>query len=243
MTAISFWLYIFCFTLLSSLVRAQAFSWDCANTPNGCNNACFSVFCAGRPGLLTRNAPGVARTNNRRRSGCANAPCTFVPWAMPGTVCDEFPFASAVEGGAGAAQRCIPTVESTTQGLLLANYINGARIAVGGTYQVFLQNVNLVASSYCSRLSCLGDGQEFRTLQLRYPRGQETMVLPKLVNDTTSGLYPVADKARTFIAQGNIKLTLLSTDKNTDFIGTTVWIADGKEVQIQAEITKDSDLA
>jgi hypothetical protein len=126
---------------LSCIVYAQpyAFGWNCLKTPHACMNACYATQCAPGPAFLTRGPVGTS-DDQRKRAGCAGSPCGVLPWAAPGTSCDEYPFANTLEGGWGSFLRCIPLVENLSQGGQIRNFYYNIPVAVGQSYYVFLDN-------------------------------------------------------------------------------------------------------
>jgi hypothetical protein len=144
------WLVIMLLNL-SPIVHAQIFGWNCANTPNACNNACYAIQCGNNPlAVFTRGPAGPANALlQRKRSGCASHPCSALNWAAAGTQCDEFPFASTAEGGSGAYLRCIPGPEGNSQGGQLANFYRGSGTVPGQQFGLTILNfAALLVSQY-----------------------------------------------------------------------------------------------
>ena len=97
------------------LAVAQNFEWDCTNSLATCNNACFAVNCKGSPNSLTYDSNQANRGPRRTASGCNRTPCTNTHYSSFGNSCDEFPFASTTQGGAGAILRCVDSSENSSK--------------------------------------------------------------------------------------------------------------------------------
>jgi hypothetical protein len=122
-------------------VHAIDFNWDCTNSLNTCNNACYAVNCRGKPGLLTYDADESARGPRRTASGCNRTPCSNanLPWSSFGGSCDEYPFASVEEGGAGAILRCVEPGENSSEGGQLGNFYRN-NLNDGDQFNVVIEN-------------------------------------------------------------------------------------------------------
>ena len=109
-----------------TLALAQNFDWDCTNSPGPCNNACFAINCKGSPGSLTYDSNAANRGPRRTASGCNRTPCTNTRYRSFGNSCDEYPFASTTQGGAGTILRCVdsPEISSTLYNNILNNQID-----------------------------------------------------------------------------------------------------------------------
>ena len=123
------------------------FDWNCANSPETCNNACYAVSCAvpQRPSLLTYDAARGARPGRRNAAGCSRAlhPCTdpALAYRLSGNSCDEYPFASTQEGGGGAILRCVALADNASQGGQLgAFYRHAGGIPNGHQFNIFIRN-------------------------------------------------------------------------------------------------------
>jgi hypothetical protein len=70
---------------------------------------------SGRPSLLDRTVSPVQIATNR---AVAMVACAMGATLLPdaGSSCDEYPFASTVQGGVGASVRKVPLVEQFSQG-------------------------------------------------------------------------------------------------------------------------------
>lgn len=87
----------------------------------------------GRPGILTRGGNEVIKGN--RQAACGR----FTP-AYPQGSCDEYPFASSLEGGASARLAEVPRRENSCQGGSLNAAYRRNGIKVGDRYGVMLKN-------------------------------------------------------------------------------------------------------
>ena len=80
-------------------------------------------FC---PQILNYNGPDGQSDARRRAAGCVSpTPCRNGKMATPGPdedTCDEYPFASVVEGGSGAILRCTSSDENTAEGSRLSGF-------------------------------------------------------------------------------------------------------------------------
>lgn len=91
----------------AGIVHAVSFDWDCTNSLGTCNNACYVVNHGLTSGTLTYDANKANRSPRRTASGCNRRPCTNTNYNQWGNSCDEYPFASTHEGGAGTILRCV----------------------------------------------------------------------------------------------------------------------------------------
>ena len=127
----------------------ETFTIDCSQYAEPCNNNCYAVYVAGKPSTLNWALGGRAfSTAQRRAAGCTPNPCPCpgagpnAPLkmnAVPGaTSCDEYPYASAVEGGTGAILRCTDVDQNTGEGSALSGFLT-SNAGCGGvqcTYNV-----------------------------------------------------------------------------------------------------------
>jgi hypothetical protein len=75
----------------------------------------------GLPMLMTYNGPGNPQTRANRRAACpASVRATMRPLS-----CDEYPFASSGQGGAGSSTRGVPLWENWVQGGILSAFYSG----------------------------------------------------------------------------------------------------------------------
>jgi hypothetical protein len=103
--------------------------FPCAVMPNVCANMRNAIR-LGKPTRLTRITNRSQIQRNRRNSGCRDLR------PVSGCNCDEYPFASSLQGGAGAVVRLVPIRENSIQGGVLAAFYRRHRIGHGGCYIV-----------------------------------------------------------------------------------------------------------
>lgn len=98
------------------------------------------------------------KARNRRLSLCTGSGRLRCP---PGFSCDEFPFASSVEGGSGAQIMCVPRWQNDWQGSYygswLSEQLNSGKLIRGGQYRVTIKGLD--CSKYLrKRLNARNDG-------------------------------------------------------------------------------------
>ncbi|MFC5290930.1 NucA/NucB deoxyribonuclease domain-containing protein [Actinokineospora guangxiensis] len=92
----------------------------------------------GKPPILTKDA---SREVANRRAACPRS------FKRPhGGSCDEYPFASTRQGGAGARTEEVPARENSCQGGTLARGYNLAGIREGDDYLVVIANPSAIAN-------------------------------------------------------------------------------------------------
>jgi hypothetical protein len=98
----------------AALALAQEFDWDCTDALAPCNNACFAVNCKDSPYTLNHDGNYLSRRSRRIASGCnrsldpsSSRACSNTHYRSFGHSCNEYPFASTIQGGAGAILRCV----------------------------------------------------------------------------------------------------------------------------------------
>jgi Deoxyribonuclease NucA/NucB len=89
---------------------------------------------AGYPSLLHRAPGNVARAN--RRAACGGWPRRT---SQTDPECDEYPFASAFEGGRGASVAPVPPLEQRRQGGLLLAFFTKENVQVGDPFLVVVR--------------------------------------------------------------------------------------------------------
>ena len=94
---------------------------------------------AGQPGapgkrVLTRAGFKTALTNRRR--ACPDALRDRYRRARPEGSCDEYPFASAIQGGAGSSTANVPRSENNAQGGFISTFYRTQRVLDGDSYWV-----------------------------------------------------------------------------------------------------------
>jgi hypothetical protein len=109
--------------------RCPTLRFPCFIMPNVCANMRNAIR-LGKPRRLTRTTNRSQIRRNRRNSGCRRL------GRRAGYNCDEYPFASSFQGGAGAVVRLVPIRENSIQGGILAAFYIRHRIGHGGCYRV-----------------------------------------------------------------------------------------------------------
>jgi hypothetical protein len=90
-----------------------------------------AALAAGQPSLLTRATGAVQRAN--RRAACGH-------WPRGSRLsCDEYPFASTIQGGQGASIAGVPRVEQRRQGGSLRAFYAKERVRVGDSFLVVVK--------------------------------------------------------------------------------------------------------
>jgi hypothetical protein len=91
-----------------------------------------------------------AKARRRRAALCTGSGKIKCP---PGFSCDEFPFASTLEGGSGAQIMCVPRWQNDWQGTYynswLSDMLNSGKLVRGGKYRVKLKYMD--CSQYVRR--------------------------------------------------------------------------------------------
>ncbi|RAH42516.1 uncharacterized protein BO95DRAFT_455762 [Aspergillus brunneoviolaceus CBS 621.78] len=161
------------FSLLFVLVVAEVvaqinYSQNCANSIGTCQNACWAVLCTRATRMLTYDSNRANQAPRRRASGCSRNPCNNnnLPYRRFGNSCDEYPFASVRQGGAGAKLRCVPKGQNDSQGGQLSAFYRNSGIRNGQRYGVTLRNYG--GAYFCrQRPTCTNDGEEWEPVSLR----------------------------------------------------------------------------
>jgi hypothetical protein len=93
---------------------------------------------AGHPGARDGRALHRARSGirARRRKACPAAVVKRFRQQRPGGSCDEYPFASTDEGGAGASIANVPIGEQGIQGTLMSGFYSSQRMLDGDAFHV-----------------------------------------------------------------------------------------------------------
>ncbi|PYI33527.1 hypothetical protein BP00DRAFT_469914 [Aspergillus indologenus CBS 114.80] len=151
------------FVLVVMEVVAQInYSQNCANSIGTCQNACWAVLCNRVTRMVTYDSNRANQAPRRRASGCSRNPCNNnnLPYRRFGNSCDEYPFASVREGGAGAKLRCVPKGQNDSQGGQLSAFYRNSGIQNGQRYGVTLRNYG--GASFCKQSpTCRNDGGQF----------------------------------------------------------------------------------
>lgn len=103
-----------------------------------------SAISIGHPFMLHRNGGGKDISTNRYEAGCTSW------WKGGGGVqsCDEYPFASTMEGGLGAQVMGVPTREQQIQGTTISAFYAANRLKKGDPFMVAVINVRKVNGIY-----------------------------------------------------------------------------------------------
>lgn len=109
--------------------RCPTIRFPCARMPNVCMNI-RNAFRLGKPRQLQRITNRSQIRRNRRQSGCRKL------GRKAGYNCDEYPFASSRQGGAGAVVKLVPIRENSIQGGMLAAFYARNNIGNGGCFRV-----------------------------------------------------------------------------------------------------------
>jgi len=76
------------------------------------------------------------KSQNRKAVGCTGSPCA----GFPGQSCDEFPFASTMQGGANAIWNCIPEMAQNIQGGVISSWKSRNKITEGTAFELQIVN-------------------------------------------------------------------------------------------------------
>ncbi|KAA1478029.1 hypothetical protein DENSPDRAFT_885572 [Dentipellis sp. KUC8613] len=144
--------------------------FDCSPTgiPDVCQNMCYGVYCRYHPKTLTRNTADKSTcAAARKRNSCGvSSPnrCSagFTPAFAAGHSCDEYPFASTMEGQyAGtegrpeAVTRCVPAGQNRSQGGKISGIYQRAgaslanKVPQKGTYDIEFDFGSGSPQGYC----------------------------------------------------------------------------------------------
>ncbi|KAA1470659.1 hypothetical protein DENSPDRAFT_836502 [Dentipellis sp. KUC8613] len=138
--------------------------FDCSAAsplPEVCQNMCYGVNCRGHPTTLTRNTVGTVCAAARRRNSCGSSSpnrCSarHNPPFPAGNNCDEYPFASTIQGQQAGTPGHITSVTRCV--IVRQNSVQGGRISAvyrmvpqGGQYNVhFNFGAGGVGTGYCA---------------------------------------------------------------------------------------------
>ncbi|PWK83222.1 deoxyribonuclease NucA/NucB [Lentzea atacamensis] len=92
---------------------------------------------AGHPGVLTKDS--TRQADNRKKVCLPSFPRPY------GGQCDEYPFASSRQGGAGSQEQEVPARENQCQGGTLSTKYAAARIVDGDDYLVVITHPDKIA--------------------------------------------------------------------------------------------------
>jgi hypothetical protein len=131
--------------------NAQTITFDGNDLPCITYNIAVG-FANSQPSLLTRTTDGLKIAANRRAacgSSTAAGKETTIQNKNTGEIlfsCDEYPFASSMQGGAGAQAMVVPFYENSSQGGQLSAFYKTNGIINNSTYNVALTNIPNVSA-------------------------------------------------------------------------------------------------
>ncbi|KAJ9479018.1 hypothetical protein PHBOTO_002492 [Pseudozyma hubeiensis] len=141
-------------SLTTSSTLAATLTWDCTRVPNICSNDCYAIQCASKPTTLHRDSANASA--NRAETACKSPNrCSGNP--DDSNSCDEYPYASSQEGGAGSVTRCVPSTENSRQGGTLSSFYTNNDIEDGDAYNVAFASTS--GLQYCGG-SCANTGNQ-----------------------------------------------------------------------------------
>ncbi|TFY66182.1 hypothetical protein EVG20_g4907 [Dentipellis fragilis] len=137
--------------------------FDCTATttiPDVCQNMCYGVNYRSHPTTLTKNSVTSSCAAARRQNSCGvtnpnRCSTRYNPPYPSGNSCDEYPFASTVEGqraGTGnniaAVTRCVVSGQNSAQGGKISGIYR--RVPQGGQFEVGFSGPGGVGTGYCA---------------------------------------------------------------------------------------------
>lgn len=136
----------------------KIFTLDCTDSPMSCNNDCYAIYVANKPSTLKytkssshkRTESGCTQTSNSK-SVCGDA--GIAKYAKSGNTCDEYPYLSVPEGGAGAILRCVPSSDNSKEGSKLSGFFAKKDGGCGGqacTFKLMMKS-DTISKSYVLR--------------------------------------------------------------------------------------------
>jgi hypothetical protein len=90
----------------------------------------------GKPVELTYLGPNSATQTSNRKAACGSFAATAAEKTAGKTSCDEYPFASTAEGGAGASTAAVPPSEQSSQGGTLSSFYTSNSLKAGSKFRV-----------------------------------------------------------------------------------------------------------
>ncbi|EMD85672.1 hypothetical protein COCC4DRAFT_54290 [Bipolaris maydis ATCC 48331] len=212
----------------AGIIDAASFEWDCTNSLGTCNNACYAVNHGLASGTLTYDANKANRGPRRTASGCNRTPCTNTNYNQWGNSCDEYPFASTHEGGAGAILRCVVDTDNDSEGGQLGNFYK--KINDGDQFDIFV--VNYGGATFCDTPTANNDGSEFRLVNGAFQNAK----LRRNMGFMDAVPRISGKKFREFEDENGGRLLLLNQDATIDFVNTQVF-SNGTMKTITKEIS------
>ncbi|KLU89749.1 hypothetical protein MAPG_08718 [Magnaporthiopsis poae ATCC 64411] len=128
------------------------FDWNCAESVESCENACYAVKQGLAPDLFTFDADANNWEDRSRRSGADSGVCNDMdelarnPLDEKHMFCQEFPPPSTQEGGEGAVLRCVRLAEKLGESVQFNSFYNHI-IPDGGQFEMIVRNFN--RTKYC----------------------------------------------------------------------------------------------
>jgi len=184
------------------------------------------------------------KQQNRNNAGCIGSPCNTGSF---GTSCDEFPFASTMDGGAGAVFSCIPVLAQNIQGGVISSFKQRNLMQSGQHYQFVLDGFDCATLSPILHSAIISDGStdnsteslgaEGGVLALSkrdlIPGGSDdaTESYPPLTEQDTSNvvIMSVGDlKAGTYTISSRINQGSISSMRVLDYLGEEFASANGQ---------------
>ncbi|KAL9120584.1 MAG: hypothetical protein Q9187_002862 [Circinaria calcarea] len=171
------------------------------------------------------------RGPRRTASGCNRTPCSNTGYGRFGNSCDEFPFASVTQGGAGATLRCVDSTENSSEGGQLGSFYSG--LNNGDQFGIVLRNY--AGAAFCDNAqNCVNDGGEFRLfngafVNAKNRRDDEAFFTREV---GVAGKKPF----RKFMGEDGVERLWLSKDQNGTIVGEEVWGEETGTVKISHEI-------
>ncbi|KAK4502608.1 hypothetical protein PRZ48_006034 [Zasmidium cellare] len=232
--------------LLGSVQQVTSFATfgvSCALYPGPCNNNCYAIFVADKSHNLNWDKPDRKTKDQRRKdAGCEPNPCKNGKIKKPSNEensCDEYPYASTVEGGPDSIIRCTEEDENLNEGSALGGFLT-SNDGCGGEQCTFTV-MNTKASKdtpYCLDEGGANDGFEYRKKNGNYIQAKRgkldlccTDRIPSNLHQDEEGnvyherhvpdpaVYFPLDKRREFLLDNGETGLLMSRDLETSYEG------------------------
>ncbi|RYP65655.1 hypothetical protein DL771_008207 [Monosporascus sp. 5C6A] len=213
----------------AAVALSQTFDWDCTNSRGPCENACYATFNGLHNGVLTYDGNAANSGPRRDAAGCSQAlsPCTTTGYANWGSSCDEYPFASTLEGGAGATLRCVDPSENNSQGGSLSSFYQ--TIAAGTSFNIVVRGYD--TSGYCANNGGANDGSEFTLVNGNFQNARKLRRHVEFADAQPRN----PQMLRHFENENGETVALLNPNFNGTLVGTSV--SDGlRSINIVKEI-------
>ncbi|KAJ5539588.1 hypothetical protein N7513_007920 [Penicillium frequentans] len=149
-----------------ALGQLDMLNLDCTNYPGPCNNDCYAAYVANKPITLNYNGPDGQSNSRRRAAGCVSpSPCgngKLPTQSSDENTCDEYPYASTVEGGSGSILRCTSDDENSAEGSDLSAFFNSVCGYEPCTFEVTFGNPGGGSTPYCLDGGGANDGYQYQ---------------------------------------------------------------------------------